>query len=298
MKIQFIGIVLITATVGWLGYTGISMIFKKPACTPREGEAYCIAHTTTQTITAGEPQPYSFSIVDAKGNHVTQFTPIHTKIMHMIVVRHDLGDFQHLHPTFNEKTGIFSVPDLTLPTDGTYRAFVDFMEKDASQAMTYEDIATTNPNAYTAKDTIKPKQESAADGYNVRLTTSKPLQSSAMTTLTFTITKNGIPVTNLEPYLGAYAHTVIIRNGTLEYLHTHPETEGHAHSAYSFIPTAHAHGAHEAQTGKIAIMTTFPFGGDYKLFFQVQHEGVVRIFDFVVHVAQGEAGDHGEMMHH
>ena len=45
----------------------------------------------------------------------------------------------------------------------------------------------------------------------------------ASTVLTTRIELDGEPVTDLEPYLGAYGHLVAMRAGDLGYLHVHPE---------------------------------------------------------------------------
>ena len=37
-----------------------------------------------------------------------------------------------------------------------------------------------------------------------------------------TVTRDGEPVTDLQPYLGAFGHLVAIRDGDLAYLHVHP----------------------------------------------------------------------------
>ena len=41
--------------------------------------------------------------------------------------------------------------------------------------------------------------------------------------LTATVSRDGEPVTDLQPYLGAYGHLVALRDGDLGYLHVHPE---------------------------------------------------------------------------
>ena len=51
---------------------------------------------------------------------------VHEKIMHFIVIRKDLANFQHVHPDFNSSTGEFTLSNLTLPSDGEYRLFADF----------------------------------------------------------------------------------------------------------------------------------------------------------------------------
>ena len=41
--------------------------------------------------------------------------------------------------------------------------------------------------------------------------------------MSLTLERDGRPVTDLEPYLGAYGHLVAMRAGDLGYLHVHPE---------------------------------------------------------------------------
>ena len=61
--------------------------------------------------------------------------------------------------------------------------------------------------------------------------------------LTLTVSRDGQPVMDLEPYLGALGHLVAIREGDLAYLHVHPldETEGAGGPEVRFaveVPTA------------------------------------------------------------
>ena len=43
--------------------------------------------------------------------------------------------------------------------------------------------------------------------------------------LTLRVSRDGRPVTDLQPYLGAYGHLVVLRDGDLAYLHVHPAGE-------------------------------------------------------------------------
>src|SRR5215213_2220745 len=72
----------------------------------------------------GVTEPLRFRIVDEHGDAVTSFDRTHTKRMHVIVVRRDLSDFQHLHPEM-AADGTWTVP-LRLAAAGTYRLFADF----------------------------------------------------------------------------------------------------------------------------------------------------------------------------
>jgi hypothetical protein len=79
---------------------------------------------TGNQITLNEPTTIKYRIKDDKRDIVTDFAIAHEKIMHFIVVRKDLTQFQHLHPDFNQETGEFSVA-VTFPAAGPYRFFAD-----------------------------------------------------------------------------------------------------------------------------------------------------------------------------
>src|SRR5262245_55067594 len=86
--------------------------------TIQSSRSYCFRPESTEIFAADTPAVFAFSIVDDEGNTVKNFETVHEKILHLIVVRKDLAFFQHLHPTFDASTGIFTVPDFTLPTTG------------------------------------------------------------------------------------------------------------------------------------------------------------------------------------
>ena len=89
--------------------------------------SYCLQSlSSVNNFQPNVPMVYSFRIVDDQGNTVKDLDVVHTKIMHFIVVRKDLAEFQHIHPDFNTSTGVSTLPDLTFPSDGAYRLFADF----------------------------------------------------------------------------------------------------------------------------------------------------------------------------
>ena len=96
--------------------------------------------------------------------------------------------------------------------------------------------------------------------------------------LTLSVSKDGAPVTDLQPYLAAYGHLVALRSGDLAYLHVHPAGEP-------------GDGVTPAGPG-IAFYATAPSAGDYRLFLDFQHNGVVRTAAFTMRAeeSQGAAG--------
>jgi hypothetical protein len=77
-----------------------------------------------------------------------------------------------------------------------------------------------------------------------------------------------VPVTDLQPYLGAYGHLVALREGDLAYLHVHPEG-------------APGDGATPAGP-RVEFAAEVPSAGTYRLFLDFRHAGVVRTAEFTV----------------
>ena len=247
---------------------------------------------TSGTYYPNKPQHYRFKVRDDEGNAVKEFDMVHEKIMHFIVVRKDLAEFQHLHPEFNSANGEFTLQDLTLPSDGPYRLFADFTPTASQTGQTgekppvtvYEDIVVGNASNYKPLPLGDPTTTKEVDGYIVTLSTGKAeLTSGAETELTFTIKEDKGPVVNLEPYLGAYGHAVILQEGSLNFIHAHATTTV------------------QPKDGTVKFMTTLPQPGKYKVFGQFQVDQKVITGGFTLEaIAGGENAkpiDHGAMGH-
>ncbi|MGO4629739.1 hypothetical protein AB4225_02160 [Streptomyces sp. 2RAF24] len=199
-----------------------------------------------------------FSIKDANGRKVTAFTTEHGKELHFIVASRDLNVFRHLHPV-KGADGTWTVR-ADLPAAGGYKAFADFKPavKGAKGVTLGADLSV--PGAYAPRPMPPVAPTADVDGYQVRL--AGTLDPGKAGELRLTVTKAGKPVTNLQPYLGAYGHLVALRDGDLAYLHVHPN-EGGPGPDVSFTATA-------------------PSSGTYRLFLDFQHEGKVRTAAFTV----------------
>jgi hypothetical protein len=75
-------------------------------------------------------------------------------------------------------------------------------------------------------------------------------------------------VRDLQPYLAAYGHLVVLRDGDLAYLHVHP-TGKPGDGTTRPGPDVH-------------FMTTAPSAGTYRLFLDFRHGGFVRRAAFTV----------------
>lgn len=238
--------------------------------------SYCIkSDSKGKTYNANTPLEYSFGVIDDRGNTLKSYAITHTKRMHVIVVRKDLAYFQHVHPEFDESTGTFTLSDLVFPTDGEYRIFTDFSPEGGMmgpngmplEATLSEDIKVGS--TYEGQSIGSEEKSKTFDNIQVSLaTTPTSLKSVQESMLTFNLSANGKAVTDLEEYLGALGHSVILKEGTLDFIHAHPvETK--------------------VQNGRVQFMLTFPSAGRYKIFTQFEREGKVTTTDFAVSVVEG-----------
>ncbi|KJY34991.1 hypothetical protein [Streptomyces katrae] len=206
-----------------------------------------------------------FSVKDAAGRKVTGYKTEHGKELHFIVASRDLTVFRHLHPVRAED-GTWSTP-VDLPAAGAYKAFADFAPSagDAKNVTLGADL--TVPGAYAPNPMPPVAPTAEVDGYQVSL--AGTLDPGKPGELKLGVSKDGKPVTDLEPYLGAYGHLVALRDGDLAYLHVHPN-EGGPGPDVSFTATA-------------------PSAGTYRLFLDFQHQGKVRTAAFTVRAGDGQA---------
>ncbi|MGI5289043.1 hypothetical protein ACQEVF_37655 [Nonomuraea polychroma] len=220
--------------------------------------------TLTETINPGEATDFRFTVTGPDGKPVTDYEVEHDKKLHFIVVSRDLGSFQHLHPA-EAGGGVWSV-DLTLPEAGTYRAFADFVPT-GGQALTLGTDLTV-AGEFAPKALPKVSRTAEVDGYTVTL--DGDLTPGQASKLSLKVSKDGEPVTDLQPYLGAYGHLVALRARDLAYLHVHPEES-------------------EKAGPEIVFYAEVPSIGDYRLFLDFQHDGKVRTADFTLSAGERPA---------
>ncbi|MFF5213673.1 hypothetical protein [Micromonospora sp. NPDC000442] len=210
------------------------------------------------------PGEFAFRITGPDGRPATGYDITHDERMHLIVARRDLSGFRHVHPELaGDGTWRVASP---LDSPGVWRAFADFTPTGGDPLTLGVDV--TVPGALTERPLPAPASSATVDGYTVAL--SGAPQPGRTTTLTLTVSRDGAPVTDLEPYLGAYGHLVALRRGDLAYLHVHPE--------------GNPGDGRTAPGPQVSFATEFPSAGAYRLYLDFRHRGVVRTAEFTVQV--------------
>jgi hypothetical protein len=217
-------------------------------------------HGYTLTKVPRAAAEFAFRIMGPDGRAVTAFDTEHDKRMHLIVVRRDLSGFRHVHPQMSTD-GTWTVAS-PLGGPGTYRAFADFKPAGADPLTLGIDV--TAPGAVTPAPLPPPAASMSIGRYTV--TMGGKLEAGRTGKLTLTISRDGKPVTDLQPYLGAYGHLVALRDGDLAYLHVHPDgAPGDGRTSPGPDITFHAE---------------VPSAGTYRLYLDFQHEGSVHTAEF------------------
>lgn len=206
----------------------------------------------------------SFRVLDADGHAVTGFATSHEKRLHLIVVRTDGTQFRHVHPTM-DTDGTWSLP-WEWSEAGTYRIYTDFVPATDETAEPITLTRTVEVAGQFTPASPQPINTATVAGYTVDLAGEVAAGSSSE--LTFAVSRDGKPVTTLQPYLGAFGHLVALRDGDLAFLHIHPVGD-------------------EPTTGdtagpEIGFVAELPTAGRYLLYLDFQIDGKVHSAPFVV----------------
>jgi hypothetical protein len=227
------------------------------------------------TLSLADTQPgqgrqrVDFTVIGPDGRPVTAYDEQHERDLHLVVVRRDLTGFQHVHPRLDVSTGQWSTRVDLVP--GAWRLLADFWPTGGEPLVLGADLLV--PGDFTPEPMGADRLSAEVDGYDVTLGGS--LEAGEETVLTATVARDGEPVTDLQPYLGAYGHLVSLRDGDVGYLHVHPDDD----------------------TGpgpEISFHTEFPTAGRYRLFLDFRHGGSVHTATFTVRVEGTPGGDHDD----
>ncbi|SDE48314.1 hypothetical protein SAMN02799630_05523 [Paenibacillus sp. UNCCL117] len=198
------------------------------------------------------------------GKPIENFDTNHEKKLHLIIVSQDLSFFNHIHPEF-KGNGVFEIVT-QFPAGGDYKLIADFVPTGGSAMTQMEWIHVEGTPGQTEPIQPSPGLTAALNGKQVTLQVDQ-LAAGKELTLTYTIKdeKTKAPITNLQPYLGAVGHVVILTADAEQYLHVHPVDE-------------------KASGPDAKFMTTFPKSGVYKIWGQFKHNDQVITVPFVVKV--------------
>ncbi|MDO8680232.1 MAG: heavy metal-binding domain-containing protein [Acidobacteriota bacterium] len=185
--------------------------------------------TEPRAVKAGENTKFRFTITHPlTGETVRQFADVHDRLYHLFIVSRDMTLFNHEHPVF-EKDGSFTI-EHTLPKAGHYVFFSDFMPVGGGPQLIATPIVTAGYEGDIASDaanlTADKSWVKSVDGVTVdlRVEPAKLVSGDELDVpIRFIDEKTEQPVTNLQRYLGAFGHAMMLSEDMMEHVHAHPE---------------------------------------------------------------------------
>lgn len=214
----------------------------------------------------GEPGDVSFRILDDTGRPLTDHTPEQTEDLHLYVVRNDLADFRHLHPTMTAD-GTWTAR-VALATPGSYRVLVELTPATPDADGSHVVLGDTQlvPGRW---DPVAVSDTASGDDGVVAVAAPEVLQAGPDERMTITVGDVDGQRVTLGSYLGTFAHLTGFHTGTGEFVH--PRPIGAAE------PTADG--------DELTFDTGFDRPGTYRFFLQVRVDGFVHQVPFATTVA-------------
>lgn len=229
--------------------------------------------TFPQTIEAGIPTELIFAIKNKNQNVTLEIS--HEMKIHLMAVSEDLTWFRHIHPE-EQADGTYVITE-TFPNGGKYLLFTDFKPSGAAQFVNRQTIEVEGVHR-SDDQKLSPPLISEAGGYTVTLENGNDFKTNRTQSLEISVEINSrkLKEEDLQPYLGASAHIVMISEKDKEFLHIHPVSNDR-------FP--------------IYSETYIEKSGTYRMWVQFNIDGQVHTADFTVDVPEGEKAEKEEMQH-
>ncbi len=229
---------------------------------------YAEIRATPKSPKAGEPVDLHIEIFSRlKGKErVTEFDTQHERLMHLIVVRQDLGVFAHEHPSL-EADGSFRLR-YSFPEAGEYTLFADAAPKGAGgQVMPFRlrVAGKSTPRFVIGAEKLTGETTSGSVRVTFAQTRFAPGKTLRLSCLIRDARTNAL-VNDLEPYLGALGHLILVHEDGQTFVHSHPD---------ELDPKA-------GKEGNLAFLARFPKPGRYRAWVQLQRAGVIETGPFTV----------------
>jgi len=229
--------------------------------------------STPSPLVAGEPADLDIRVrlensVDLR--EVTDFDLVHERLLHLFLVRKDLGYFAHEHPEL-VAPGIFRLT-YRFPAPGEYRLFADVAPRDAgSQVLSTRVLVQPGaapPAAPPSSRLTSPSLIANAGGLRAEIVLPEGgLPAGRTKTLVALIgDAAGRPVEDLTPWLGALAHLLLIHQDGETFAHAHPDERE---------PSV-------GKDGRIPFLVRLPKPGLYRAWLQCERRGKIVTLELAV----------------
>lgn len=239
---------------------------------------YTVSFSHDQNPVANQNVQLNFQVFDASSGYpVSIYSKVYSKLMHLVIVDEQLNYFNHIHPDLANNQ--FSITT-QFPHNGLYHLYIDYQPFGAIEQQ--QAFSLQVGTGGSAEPTAQPETNltKTFGQFQVSMTTSAPLKASELSignqTISFTLKNStGQPVTNLQPYLDAFGHLVMINEQTFDYLHVHPNN--------LTIPPPGSNGGPTVQFLPLGLYGPIK-SGTYRVFAEFNPGGTLLLTNFTISV--------------
>lgn len=211
-----------------------------------------------ELLRPNETAELTFRAIDPATNQIVKrFEIVHEKLMHLFLVSGNLEYFAHVHPVLQDD-GSFCL-HTALPMGGMYRMLADFYPSGSVPQLALNTLFVSGeqPPSHIAESLAPFKAANMTA--SLRMEPAQPI-AALETRLFYTLD----PTEGLEPYLGVWAHMLVVSSDLIDMLHVHPFLKG--------------------RDSTIQFNVIFPRSGLYRIWTQFQRKGVVNTTMFTIRV--------------
>lgn len=222
-------------------------------------------HFAHSALAAGAPAELRFTFPNARSLEV-----VHERPLHLMVISSDLTLFEHIHPEW--KVGDYYAVTHTFPRPGKYRLFAQYTLPGEPERTECFDVVAGGSGSLSPAPPPVPLEAKLHRPDRIRTGEDVP----------FSVAISGATV---EPYLGAWAHFVLLDRSMTHFIHAHPEEAITAAGP-------HVHAVTGPPPGQVNFTANFAAPGHYKLWAQFQVAGKLAAIPFEMDVAPAPASPH------
>ncbi len=190
---------------------------------------------------------------------VTTFDTAHERKLHLMIVSRDFNFFAHEHPA-PQSDGSFVLRDFVFPCAGEFQLFADVAPHNAGSQILSVAIKVSGKAACAKADEANDIHFTLAEGqtFAAKKTQALPIRLQQA---------DGKAVENLEPYLGALGHLMMVHADGKTFVHAHPDERDALNGK-----------------GQLTFLVRPPKAGSYYAWLEVQRGGRVQRQRFMLAV--------------
>lgn len=197
---------------------------------------------------------------------------VHTERIHLLITDTSLEDYQHIHPKPTKTQGVYAF-QWTPKVSNPYKMWVNVTPKGAPSDLyipvQLADFPPTSKQEHKETDSFKNERFDVALTFEDAVVAGKAVMGHVMLK-----DVKGMPIKDLEPVMGAFAHIVAFNQDLDEVAHLHPMGPEPTKKSDRGGPKLSFH-----------LMAKKP--GFYKFWVQIRHKGEDHYIPFGVRVKEG-----------